>query len=231
MTRLSGVRHPRWIRAFIAAAFVASAAIGASFGLEERHEPVTLAAAAYGAVSRPASARLLDTHLAIPFFVAPQPMQYSPYGTPVAIPQIGIPATIQLSATQLAPAELPTGQLSVGKLSVGHSQPVISCDLISGTISQTVFVMDDAGQPVSGANVVFTVTRSDIEVPQLVTDITGFDGAATVTVKVPSGAATPNAIATYSVLAEAVDVAANTPAAELRFGISDYTCTGGTGAH
>jgi len=213
MTRFSGAWHPRWNRVFIAGLFIASVAIGASLGFEERHAPLALAAASETApISRPAHTRLIDTHVRPVYFVVPQPVQYSPYGALVTIPHIGIPAAIEL--------------VSSG-----------SCDLLTEAISRQVLVTDDAGNPVAGANVQFTVIRSDVDEPQFVSDTTGFDGTATVTVKVPTGTRAgaggsgtgSKGVATYSILAQAFDVDAANPAASLRFAISDYTCTGVAG--
>jgi len=146
----------------------------------------------------------------VPFFVIPQPAQYSPYGAPVSIPQIGVPAIIELQTA-------------------ASQKPLVNCDLLNETISRTIIVSDDDGAPVAGAPVVFTVNRSDIEAPQLVSDVTGFDGAATLTVKVPKVSAADKSFATYSVLAQAFEVHATTPAASARFAITDFTCSGVAG--
>ena len=150
-------------------------------------------------------ARLLNTHASVPLFVQPQPIQYTPYGTRVSIPRIGTPTAIEIP-----------------------DHPLLHCDLVDGVISQTIFVVNEDGDPVAGARVEFTVSRSDIEAPQYVHDITGFDGAATVTVKVPTPTA-GSPIAHYSVLADAFGVDPAAPNASVRFAINDYTCTGVAG--
>ena len=210
MTRRSGARHPRWTRAFIAAAFIASIAVGASLGLEQRVQPVALAAGRDKySISQAVPTRHVEPH-GIQFFVVPQSAPHSPYGTLVTFPEIGVPANLSTFSPEL-------------------HRPMLSCDLIASTISETVFVTDELGSPVSGARLLFTVLRSDVSEPQLVSAITNFSGEAVVTVKVPTSPAPNGSVATYSVLAEAFGSEQATPAASVVFPINDYTCTGGAG--
>lgn len=196
-------------RKMIVAAFTASAVIGAAFGLEQRGEPVAYAAGAGLPISVPANHHLrqIPSHIATTFFVTPPKVARTPYGTRVSIPHLGVPAVIELT-----------------------EKPLFSCDLITHTITQTIFVFDAEGQPVAGADVIFTVTRSDVDEPQLVSDTTGFDGAAHVTVMVPAVQAN-GSVPSYSILAEAFETHAKTPAAAERFSIHQYSCSAVPGNH
>jgi len=207
MNRLSGARHPLWVRAFVIAGFIASIVTGASLGFEQRVRPVAVAsAAAPSGVNRPGPTRHLE-HRATQFFVVPQPVQYSPYGSRITIPEIGTPAAIRV-------------------VTAANGKPALNCDLLSGVISESVIVTDAEGNPVSGATVEFTVYRSDVEEPQFVSDSTGFDGIATLSLKVPNTVTTGGAVVTYSIIAEAPAGQVN-----LHFPISDFTCAGATGAN
>lgn len=207
MARIGGAGNPRWNRAFIVTAFAASAVVGAAFGLEARVEPVAIASGTNSvAVPLLQTSRNVNAAAARQFFVAAQPIAVTPYGAPISLPHLGVPAVIELPA-----------------------QPMLSCDLIAHTISQTVFVFDAEGEPVVGANVVFTVNRSDVDEPQLVSDTTGFDGAAHVSVRVPDGLAPNGLVPSYSILAEAFETHSTTPAVSERFSIHQYTCTGAAG--
>jgi len=212
MALFSGARHPRWMRFFIASGFVAAVAIGGSFGLEQRTSPVTLAAGEGSLTAvQPSGIKLPDTHVQVPLFVVPEPPAYTPYGTHVTIPHLGVPETIALTDPSSA------------------NNPTLSCDLLSDSISRKVFVVDAEGNPVAGAPVTFIVSKSGVDEPQMVSDVTGFDGSATVTVKVPVVSAVDKSFATYSILAQAFTVDSATPVDSVRFAIADFTCSGVAG--
>lgn len=119
------------------------------------------------------------------FFVRPQPQQKTPYGTQNRQVKRGV-------ASQIEPT-VPLRQF---------------CDLETSAVTRTVTVSDLAGQPVSGAYVLFTVTRGstapsgETAETQLVGDVTDANGLATLSVLVPKRAlGETGALPSYSVMA------------------------------
>ena len=202
MTRRSEAWYTRWGRHIFGISLISAIAVGAAVGVEARPDrPIGIeAATAEGTAAYP----MAHTALFVPEqpsaylpFVVPQPRLYTPYGTPANTPKMGEPAAIEIT------------------------QPVVqTCDLLSDTITRSVTVFDLAGNPVTGAYVVFTVTRSDIAEPQKVGASTDIAGQALVTVREPENFAGQPPV--YQITATIATEVGNQ---ELHFSISDFTCT------
>jgi len=190
--RRPGAGKPRIGRFLFTAALVISMVTGAGLGFLT-HQTEQLAFA------EPIPTANRSVVAAIPFFVRPQPKQYTPYGTLVTPAQRGIPDSISLP--------VPARQV---------------CDVATGSITRGVLILDAEGKPVSGVEVLFTVTRSDLPEPQLVGAITDDIGQALVTVLVPQTGNASDNTPVYQVVAK---VATPAGSAEFDFVIDSYTCT------
>ncbi|MDR2703737.1 MAG: Ig-like domain-containing protein [Cellulomonadaceae bacterium] len=134
------------------------------------------------------------------YFVRPQPAALTPYGTPIAPVKRGEPSKIALTS--------PASQ---------------TCDLQTSTLTRSVTVLDEAGEPVSGAPVLFQVRRvSDGEI-QLVGDTTDYTGQALVTVSALRATGGPQASYHVEALLD------TDHGIELTmFDIADFTCSAAT---